>query len=50
MVRCSEVTAPGAILKTSEAVRVWMSSPRRNDSMIAGSPDMWARMRSSICE
>ena len=50
IVRCSEVTVSGATLNTSEAVRRWMSSPRRNDSMMAGSADMWARMRSSICE
>jgi len=50
IVRCSDVTADGSILNTSDAVRVWMSSPRRNDSMMAGSPDMWARIRSSICE
>ena len=40
----------GDTLKTSQAVRVWMSSPRWKDSMIPGSPERWARMRSSICE
>ena len=35
---------------TSAAVRAWMSSFLRNESTSDGSPDMCARMRSSICE
>ena len=50
MVRWSDVTSPSAILNTSDAVRVWMSSPRRNDSMIDCSPERCARILSSICE
>src|SRR3989441_88845 len=39
-----------ALLRSGRERRRWMSSPRRKASMIAGSPERWARMRSSIWE
>jgi hypothetical protein len=48
--RNSGVTLSIRVSKTSEAVRVWMSSPFSKDSTSEGSPVMWARILSSICE
>ena len=44
------VSVAGSLPSTSAAVAVWMSSPRSNASRSFGSPETWARMRSSICE
>ena len=35
------------IPKTCDAVAAWMSSPRANASRSTGSPETWARIRSS---
>ena len=48
--RASGVTISGGTPSTSDAVRVWMSSPLRKASISSASPDMCASRRSSICE
>ncbi len=48
--RSSFVSVAASLPSTSAAVAVWMSSPRANASRSFGSPETWARMRSSTCE
>ena len=45
--RSERVSSAGSLPSTSAAVLVWMSSPRSNASRSTGSPETWARMRSS---
>ncbi len=45
--RSSFVSSAGSLPSTSAAVAVWMSSLRANASRRRGSPETWARIRSS---
>jgi hypothetical protein len=45
--RSERVSAARSLPSTSAAVAAWMSSPRANASFSTGSPETWARMRSS---
>ena len=48
--RSSFVSSARSFPSTSAAVAAWMSSPRAKASRSFGSPETWARMRSSTCE
>ena len=47
MSRSRRVSVARSLPSTSAAVAAWMSSPRANASRRTGSPDTWARIRSS---
>ena len=48
--RWAWVTCSGGMPSTWAAVAVWISSPVRNASCMALSPEIWASSRSSIWE